>query len=142
MKHDFQKTESTGFITGTLVHSDQGLVPIEQIKVGNRVLSKHESDEGTLEYKRVTKTFKSAEKQKVMGVWYRVGTNPLERLLICTYEHPFWIEGRGWVAANEIGADYKHGYLPSIILSDGQMVRWSDDPGLHQRQLCKLMPPA
>ena len=28
-----------GFIAGTLVHTDKGLVPINKIKVGNRVLS-------------------------------------------------------------------------------------------------------
>jgi hypothetical protein len=44
------------FIAGTLVHTDQGLVPIEQIKVGDRVLSAPESGEWELAYKRVVKT--------------------------------------------------------------------------------------
>ncbi|MCL2076530.1 MAG: Hint domain-containing protein [Betaproteobacteria bacterium] len=33
------------FIAGTLVHTREGLVPIEQIKVGDWVLSKPESGE-------------------------------------------------------------------------------------------------
>lgn len=33
----------SGFVAGTLVHTDKGLVPIEQIKVGDMVLSKHQS---------------------------------------------------------------------------------------------------
>lgn len=36
----------SGFVAGTLVHTDKGLVPIEKIKVGDMVLSKHESGEG------------------------------------------------------------------------------------------------
>ncbi|MBL0231797.1 MAG: Hint domain-containing protein [Moraxellaceae bacterium] len=53
---------TSGFVAGTLVHTDKGLVPIEQLKVGDMVLSKHESGEGEQAYKRVVKTFKSAEK--------------------------------------------------------------------------------
>ena len=59
-----------GFVAGTLVHTDKGLVPIEQIKVGDRVLSKHENGEGGVAYKRVASTFKSAEKQKIIRVLY------------------------------------------------------------------------
>ena len=111
---------NSGFVAGTLVHTDQGLVPIEQIKVGDIVLSRHESCEGTLEYKRVTKTFKSAEEKVLFAVWYTVNGSPLERLLICTKDHPFWIEGKGWVAARAIDASFKHGYGAPIIFSDGK----------------------
>jgi hypothetical protein len=34
------------FAAGTLVHTKNGLKPIEQIKVGDLVLSKHESGKG------------------------------------------------------------------------------------------------
>ncbi len=44
-----------GFVAGTLVHTDKGLVPIEQLKVGDSVLSKPESAE--LTYKPVVNTF-------------------------------------------------------------------------------------
>lgn len=108
------------FIAGTLVHTDQGLVPIEQIKVGDRVLSKQESGEGIVEYKHVSKTFKSAEEKELLAVWYTVNGSPLERLLICTKDHPFWIESKGWVAARAIDASFKHGYGAPIIFSDGQ----------------------
>lgn len=46
-----------GFAAGTLVHTDKGLVPIDKIEVGDTVLSKPESGEGELVYKRVTETF-------------------------------------------------------------------------------------
>lgn len=47
------------FLAGTLIHTEQGLVPIEQIKVGDRVLSKDESGEGELVYKPVVRTVKT-----------------------------------------------------------------------------------
>ena len=37
--------KNSGFVAGTLVHTDQGLVPIQDIKVGDLVLSKHENGE-------------------------------------------------------------------------------------------------
>ena len=30
----------SGFTAGTLVHTDKGLVPIDQLKIGDKVLSK------------------------------------------------------------------------------------------------------
>jgi len=109
-----------GFVTGTLVHTDKGLVPIEQIKVGDMVLSKHESGDGTLEYKRVTKTIKSSEEKELFAIWYEVNGSPLERMLICTKDHSLWIEGKDWVAARTIDASFKLGYGAPIVLSDGQ----------------------
>lgn len=50
-----------GFCAGTLVHTNQGLVPIEQIKVGNIVLSKPESSEGEICYQPVVSTFQHDE---------------------------------------------------------------------------------
>jgi len=44
------------FAKGTLVHTKEGLVPIEQIKVGDWVLSKPENG-GEQAYKRVLQTF-------------------------------------------------------------------------------------
>ncbi len=44
------------FIAGTLVHTKTGLVPIEEIKVGDWVLSPPEM-KGDLAYKRVANTF-------------------------------------------------------------------------------------
>ncbi len=44
---------NSGFVAGTLVHTDKGLVPIQDIKVGDRVLSKDENGEGETEYKKV-----------------------------------------------------------------------------------------
>lgn len=50
------------------MHTDKGLVPLEQIKVGDMILSKHESGEGKQAYKRVVNTFKSSGKKAVRHV--------------------------------------------------------------------------
>lgn len=56
---------NTGFVAGTLIHTDKGLVPIQELKVGDMVLSRDEHNtDGELAYKRVLNTFVSAQKQK------------------------------------------------------------------------------
>jgi len=118
------------FVAGTLVHTDKGLVPIEQLKVGDRVLSKHESGQGEQAYKAITRTFKSETKQPITVVpffvdsivdhFYNYKTNPQfahkfgsnlitgsnhlrdNRYLFCTVDHPFWVIGKGWVAAGQL----------------------------------------
>jgi hypothetical protein len=35
---------TSGFVAGTLVHTDKGLVPIEQLKIGDLVLSRPDND--------------------------------------------------------------------------------------------------
>ena len=90
------------FAAGVLVHTDKGLIPIEQLKVGDMVLSAPEDAkpslaDGKLEtvYKPITKVFKSAEKQALMA--------PLGHpAVICTTNHPFWSLERGWVRADEV----------------------------------------
>ena len=52
-----------GFVAGTLIHTDQGLVPIQDIKVGDRVLSKLKDGSGDIEYKPVVKTFVHEDKE-------------------------------------------------------------------------------
>lgn len=80
------------FVAGTLVHTKEGLRPIEEIKVGDYVLSKPESGTGELAYKRVTNTFVH-ENREVFGVSYGVGGKGV--LLVTTAEHPFWVPTLG-----------------------------------------------
>ena len=93
--------QHTCFAAGVLVHTDKGLVPIEQLKVGDMVLSAPEdatpSADGKLEtnYKPITQVFESDEKQKIMAP---LG-NPS---VLCTINHPFWSIEKGWVRADEI----------------------------------------
>lgn len=94
-----------GFVAGTLVHTKEGLKPIEQIQFGDYVLSKHESGEGGLDYKRVTRTFVLREQK----VWHlpliaddraNPDDDPEKRdreqpFLVTTGSHPFWVRGYG-----------------------------------------------
>jgi hypothetical protein len=98
-----------GFVAGTLVHTDKGLVPIEQIKVGDRVLSKHESGEGEQAYKRVLSTFKSVDSKKIYSISC-IDKLPIKREIIpnainefetvyLTDNHPIWVHKLGsWAA--------------------------------------------
>lgn len=55
----------TCFPAGTLVHTDKGLVPIQDIKVGDMVLSRPEwgGRDAPTEYKRVVRAFCSGKKK-------------------------------------------------------------------------------
>ena len=91
------------FVAGTLVHTKEGLVPIEQIKVGDWVLSKPENGEGGQTYKRVTQTFVHEDKEVFLLTYSKVQGDPRskdckewEGQLIVTREHPFFVKGKGW----------------------------------------------
>lgn len=113
---------NSGFVAGTLVHTDKGLVPIQNIKIGDLILSKPalskpEGGVGDIEYKPVLSTFKSLEKKKVFKVEYfnetadargEEGTN----YVLCTSNHPFWVtrnpedlEGE-WLSAERLPPGY------------------------------------
>jgi hypothetical protein len=92
------------FVAGTLVHTQEGLKPIEQIKVGDMVLSKHESGEGERAYKRVTKTFVHENREVLyiaVGGKQADGQDYYSRLFV-TPEHPIWVRGKGWKEAVKV----------------------------------------
>jgi hypothetical protein len=99
------------FVAGTLVHTKEGLVPIEKLKVGDMVLSKPENPEhgSELVYKRVVKTFVHHEKE-IKEIAYRLNDKGNKWLakgeqlykVTSTLDHPFWVEGEGWTAANQL----------------------------------------
>ena len=110
MKHQIDESMATAngaptcFAAGTLVHTATGLVPIEQIKVGDLVYSKPENGIGEVELKPVTKVFAHGPTQ-IVQLFYQRGeraeSEPCERLFT-TKEHPFWVIGRGWTEAWEL----------------------------------------
>lgn len=93
------------FTAGTLVHTKEGLVAIEQIKVGDWVLSKPENG-GEQEYKRVLKTF-AHKPTTVMRVGYAL-TEDTDRIypIVATLNHPFWVTEEGWTAAGDLPTGY------------------------------------
>jgi len=91
----------SGFAAGTLVHCKNGLVPIEQIKVGDWVLSKPEHG-GEQAYKQVLATFKH-EPQRVIAVQccYPDDRNKRERI-VTTLGYAFWQIDKGWTTADNL----------------------------------------
>ena len=108
---------ASGFVAGTLVHTDKGLVPIEQLKIGDMVLSKHESGQVEKAYKRVVSTFKSAEKLPIMRVSFwgqRIDGKRGHMHIFCTDNHPFLVIGKGWRLASQL-IDHESGDSDSLI---------------------------
>lgn len=107
----------SGFVAGTLVHTDKGLVPIQDIKVGDMVLSKPESGVNDIEYKPVINTSKSLKKERIFKVEYFNETVAKQgekgrNYIFCTSNHPFWVarqpddtEGE-WLSAERLPAGY------------------------------------
>jgi RHS repeat-associated protein len=87
------------FAAGTLVHTERGLVPIEEVRVGDRVWSR--SDEtGEQSYRPVVRTFVTPD-QPTLELHFASDGRATERV-DATVEHPFWVVDRGWVAAGDL----------------------------------------
>jgi hypothetical protein len=82
------------FLAGTLVRSQMGLVPIESLKVGDRVLAQ-DQDTGELAYKLVLRT--TIRPPSPMTRIKTAGGD-----IIATLGHPFWVDGEGWKMAKEL----------------------------------------
>lgn len=111
--------DQSGFMACTLVHTDQGLVAIEQLKVGDRVLSKATDSSGELVYKAVTKTI-TTEHVPIFLLEFEPYVDPAlpvnERInlrralrkqlqptpLLVTANHPFWTTTKGWLTAEQL----------------------------------------
>ncbi len=87
---------------GTLIHTRNGLVRIENIRVGDLVLSQPEF-EGELAYRAVLNTMVNFGKS-VYAVEYAHGADHNSHFLIASHDHPFWIEGQEWTAAESLRA--------------------------------------
>ncbi|MCC6125944.1 MAG: hypothetical protein IT426_13345 [Pirellulales bacterium] len=82
------------FAPGTKVWTHLGRLPIEKIKVGDRVLSQN-PDTGELCYKPVLEvTFRPPLERLKIGL----GTDSF----IATPGHPFWVDGKAWQLAKQL----------------------------------------
>lgn len=82
------------FIAGTLVETEEGRKPIEEIEVGDKVLA-YDEETGEQAYKEVVRLFRNQTKE-----WYHVFVNGEE--IVCTGGHPFYVIGKGFVPAKEL----------------------------------------
>ncbi|CAH1223239.1 hypothetical protein PAECIP111893_04938 [Paenibacillus plantiphilus] len=88
------KIDCNCFTAGTKVQTDQGEKPIEEIEVGDKVLSK-DDETGEIAYKEVEWLF-----QRDVEETYNITVG--EEVITTTDEHPFWIVGKGWVEAQHL----------------------------------------
>ncbi|ULU26767.1 polymorphic toxin-type HINT domain-containing protein [Dyella terrae] len=89
-----------GFIAGTLVWTDKGLIPIEQIKVGDRVLSGPDST-GSRVHRDVVRTI-PLEERAVVSLRYQGTDNLSDHVLRTGGNHAFWVDGAGWTEAQRL----------------------------------------
>jgi hypothetical protein len=86
------------FGKGTLVWTATGPRPIEELRVGDQVLSWSE-ETGEIALKAVTETFVTPDRPLLDLV---VTGATISEVITTTPGHPFWVEGTGWVHAAEL----------------------------------------
>jgi len=83
-------------VAGTLVQTERGLVAIETIQPGDRVLSKN-IETGELDYKVVLHT---TVREPIDVIKFVIGDETIH----ATQGHHFWVSGRGWTKTRELAA--------------------------------------
>lgn len=85
----------TCFVAGTLVHTKTGMVPIEDIQVGDEVLATN-PETSQQSYKKVlTKFVRKAD--RIYQLLYENGT-----VIETTWSHRFFIRNTGWIMAKDL----------------------------------------
>jgi hypothetical protein len=112
IKYDPYGVTPVCFAAGTLVHTKEGLKPIEEIRVGDWVLSYPDNQktperlrqEHEYTYRRVTQTFVTEDRPLSKLIVLNLVTGNKETFLV-TANHPIFCEDRGgWVPLSEIEA--------------------------------------
>jgi Pretoxin HINT domain/LysM domain len=98
------------FVAGTLVHTPDGLKPIEQLRSGDLVLSQPEMG-GEHAIRPIVKTV-SFDDKAIWQITY-VNAEGQAEAIHATDNHPFWVEDIGWTAAELLEAGQ------SLQLADG-----------------------
>ena len=95
------------FKEGTLVATEDGLKPIENIEVGDKVLA-YDEETGEQAYKKVVRLFRNETYE-----WYHIFVNDEE--IVCTGGHPFYsTKYDKFVAAKDLETDDK------LLFSNGE----------------------
>ncbi|RHX91108.1 hypothetical protein DLM76_18240, partial [Leptospira yasudae] len=109
------------FVAGTLVHTKTGLKKIEEIQVGDEVLTKDE-ETGEVFYKPVTETMNHDG-----DALYEISLGTGETI-VSTWNHPYFTSKSGWVKAKDL--------LPGdqLIGTKGEYISVSDTRELSQSE--------
>ncbi|CAM2070466.1 VCBS repeat-containing protein [Sulfidibacter corallicola] len=84
------------FTENTLVATDEGMVPIDDIEVGEQVWAFNE-ETGDIEMRPVVRLFRRTKDTLV-----KVEMD--DQVIETTTEHPFYVDGQGWVEAEDLEA--------------------------------------
>jgi len=87
---------ANSLVTGTLVHTETGLKPIQEIPIGEKVLSFDERTEQT-SYQPVLGIVSKHQKYQLVKITLDSGES-----LEATAGHPFYVPGKGWNAAGNL----------------------------------------
>ena len=96
------------FVAGTLVTTEDGQKPIEEIEVGDKVLSENELT-GEVAVKTVTETYVNETDELI-----HIGVNG--ETISATPSHPFYVNKFGWTLAGSLRAG------DVLVLSNGELV--------------------
>ncbi|TBL69886.1 polymorphic toxin-type HINT domain-containing protein [Paenibacillus thalictri] len=118
-KETVSTSDCNCFVAGTKILTEEGEKNIEDVQVGDKVLSKDEAT-GEVGYKEVTATF-NHESDEIYNI--HVGGQTIES----TFNHPFYVQGKGWTFVK----DLKVGDL--LAQSDGNTLK-VDSIKLEHRQ--------
>ena len=92
----------TCFVAGTLVQMADGTTePIERVREGDLVKSRNPQT-GVTEAKRVDRTYVRVAPQVVTLTFTDAQTHQAQAFT-CTPEHPFYVDGKGFVQAGDLG---------------------------------------
>jgi len=99
------------FVAGTLVDTEAGLRPIEDIEVGERVWARDE-ETGETALKSVTDLIQRHE--RVIWEVSLIGANGEAETFETTDDHPWWVAGQGWKRTAELTAGM------AVVTRDGR----------------------
>jgi uncharacterized protein YdaU (DUF1376 family) len=117
-------TNGKCFVAGTPVHTENGWVPIEELRVGDLILSR--DDETGEEAYRPIAAVMVTEDRPVLALALENSMGAVETIE-ATQPHPFFVEGRGWLAASELRTDDR------IVSSGGGTLRVASTTGIQRR---------
>jgi hypothetical protein len=110
------KAESLCFGGDTQIQIPKGVMcEIKYLEVGDFVLSRCEKTD-VQSYRRITKKFQHECDE--LTIVYFVTEQGDESAVKTTEEHPFWVEGVGWVTAGKLTAGQKFSIVNPIAVTD------------------------
>jgi hypothetical protein len=92
---ELEVLQTSCFVVGTPFLTPEGEKPVEQFKQGDKILSRAENDPNSpVEVKIVEETF--VRVAPIMSL--RIRGHEIRT----TFEHPFYVQGKGWICAKEV----------------------------------------